>query len=567
MLRAGLGGPIGAPLSSGVAGVRPRIGMVGCGNGPALRAALAALAGDLAEGPLDVVLLAARAGLPAGAPAPAQVVHEPRGLRDALARAREAGRGTAFLELRPGEDPLAAGRRVLGEGWLDGLLLPGEPGGAGPRLREREGARVIEPYPGTTLRGLLQALDAEAVARAGRAAAALLRRRGLVRPRLLLLDLAGEVVPAEAARRLRSEPGLELSGPLDPGAAGRERADAFLALDPAHGELLLELLGRGPETRFPLSGEAAWSEAWPARPDEAALVLAAARLGEVARAGGALAAAREAERAPVVSVKPARKPPEQPAPADRCPYCHRALDDPPGDETGDPPGAPALCTSCRTPHHRDCLAEHGRCTLLGCGGTTAERLGVTIPIARLGVGSPRSEPFRALTGDAGAGPGWLRVEAPHDDLDATPRARRLALELPRRELRPGEVLHGYVTVHAPRPLRVRGGLLRIRVELTTHEPPDPERVQPIVHREATLVGDAPAGALGRLQDGVFSLFSGPSGVAIPQGVRRWPFALRLNLDHPPTVQNRRGRVEETVSTVLEAVLDTDLAQVPLVVRR
>lgn len=537
------------------------------GGASALRSALGALAGDLSEGPLDVVLLAARAGLPAGAAVPAAVAREARGLREALGQAREAGHGTVLLELAAGEDPYATGRRLLDEGWLDGLLLPEAPQRGAARLREREGARVIEPWPGLTLRGLLQALGPAALVEAGRAGAALLRRRGLRRPRVLLLDLAGEAAPGEAARALRADDGLELIGPLDAGAAARERVDAWLCPDPAPGELLLELLGRGPETRYPLGPGAGPVEAWPARADAAGLVLAAARLGDLARQSGPLAAAREAERAPVVTVRSARRAVEQPQAPDRCPYCHRALDDPPGDETGDPPGAPVRCATCHTAHHRDCLAEHGRCTLLGCGGTSCERLGVTFPIARLGGSAPRSEPFRALTGDAGAGPGWLRVEAPHDDPGAVPRTRRLLLELSRRELRPGEVLHGYVTVHAPRPLRVRGGLVRVRAQLSTREPPDPEHVQAIVHREATLAGDAPAGALGRLQDGVVSLFAGPSGVAIPQGIRRWPFALRLHVDHPPTVENRRGRVEEAVSSVIEAVLDTEVASVGVVVRR
>jgi hypothetical protein len=44
----------------------------------------------------------------------------------------------------------------------------------------------------------------------------------------------------------------------------------------------------------------------------------------------------------------------------RCPYCHVDLAE----------GEPGLtaCGRCRTVHHEACFAEHGGCTLLGCGG-------------------------------------------------------------------------------------------------------------------------------------------------------------------------------------------------------
>ena len=51
---------------------------------------------------------------------------------------------------------------------------------------------------------------------------------------------------------------------------------------------------------------------------------------------------------------------------------------------------------------------------------------------------------------------------------------------------------------------------------------------------------APASALGRLQDGVASLFGARGGLTIPAGVRRYPFSFRLHRDHPATVTNRRS---------------------------
>ena len=67
-----------------------------------------------------------------------------------------------------------------------------------------------------------------------------------------------------------------------------------------------------------------------------------------------------------------------------------------------------------------------------------------------------------------------------------------------------------------------------------------------------------------MSDGVAALFGGGEGrVAIPAGVRRWPFAFRLAADHPPTVANRFKDTEEAVSTRLEVVLDRDTSALEL----
>ncbi|HZU98594.1 MAG TPA: hypothetical protein VFF73_17955 [Planctomycetota bacterium] len=47
----------------------------------------------------------------------------------------------------------------------------------------------------------------------------------------------------------------------------------------------------------------------------------------------------------------------------RCPYCHVDIAEGEKDLTS--------CARCRTVHHGACFAEHGGCTLLGCGGTEA----------------------------------------------------------------------------------------------------------------------------------------------------------------------------------------------------
>jgi hypothetical protein len=47
----------------------------------------------------------------------------------------------------------------------------------------------------------------------------------------------------------------------------------------------------------------------------------------------------------------------------RCPYCHVDIAEGEKDLTS--------CGRCRTVHHGACFAEHGGCTLLGCGGTEA----------------------------------------------------------------------------------------------------------------------------------------------------------------------------------------------------
>ncbi|MCO5167825.1 MAG: hypothetical protein M9894_15885 [Planctomycetes bacterium] len=528
----------------------PRIGLVLLA--PALaggdRRGVAAFERARREAPVDLVLVerAPRVGIGVGADV--EQVRAAGVLRDALARARE--RAAPGCALVTDVDP----RDLLRQGALDALLLVGPPPGATPRLRVRPGARVLEPAPGDDRPRLAERLDPDAVARALTEGVRALRALGVRRPRLVALETDGDARERgrlEAALAAARAAGAPVTGPVAPLEAAPERADAFVAAAGGQADLLLALLGQGPVTTLLLGPDDAGLRVAVAEPDglRAALDLLAAW----SRAEGDLVAAR----APTVSITRAG-----PAPASRCPFCRRALDESPAGELV-APGPPLVCEGCGTAHHRDCLAEHGRCTLLGCDARRARRLGVLVPIAGLGPEAPARHPFRALEGDAGqAATTLLRVEAPIDDPAACDR-RRIELELGAAATRRGDLVEGFVVLAAPRPLRVRGGLLRLRATLTTRDhadPSTPPRVHTIVDREAPLVGDAPASALGRLHDGVASLLGGmASGVAIPAGRRRWPFSFRLPADHPASVKNRRGSQEEVVETTLEVVVDTDRA--------
>lgn len=86
------------------------------------------------------------------------------------------------------------------------------------------------------------------------------------------------------------------------------------------------------------------------RPDDALAALGPTRLEELlARLEAAVEAAVAA--APAVSVRAA-------AAGQACPYCRDPLD----------AAGTAACEACGTAHHAECLAEHGRCTVLGCKG-------------------------------------------------------------------------------------------------------------------------------------------------------------------------------------------------------
>jgi TM2 domain-containing membrane protein YozV len=53
-----------------------------------------------------------------------------------------------------------------------------------------------------------------------------------------------------------------------------------------------------------------------------------------------------------------------------CPYCRT--------EIGDTEGERTYCPGCGTPHHADCFAENGGCTVFGCSQAPADEAKVTV---------------------------------------------------------------------------------------------------------------------------------------------------------------------------------------------
>lgn len=523
---------------------RVRLAVVLPTDGPLLSTLVTALPRLTASA--DLVLVGPSHG------SPIELAQDVDDIGAALARGAS---GQVRLEATP-DAALALARMAARAGRVDGVLAA--PAARSARLHIREGVRVIEPSA--------RPFDVATLAAAIVAAHQVLQRLGAPRPRLVVFEPEGQVPPDRLAAALEAarESGVELVGPLAPGRAVLERQDALLAWTRAQLELPLTLLGSGPTTLVDLTEAGAGDRtAWADPLDGPGLAAASTRLVTWARAHGPSAAAREAEarRAPVVAVRVPTTTPAEP----RCPYCRRRVDEPPGD--AGPPGPPIVCAGCTTQHHRDCIAEHGGCTALGCSADRGLRLGVSLPYRGLGLEAPARRPFLAAEGGDAGGTVLLRIEAAIDDPAARPTRRSLALELPRRRAERGELVQGFVALHTPRPLRVRGGILRVRALITTRPLEDTgagPTMTPILDREAVFVGDAPGGALSRLQDGVLALFGGAAvGLEVPAGVRRWPISFRLAQDHPATLTNRRGAFEERVRTTLAAVLDSDVTEVEL----
>lgn len=542
-----------------MADLLPRLGLVLPTGDSAVRVALEVAGQELISAPtVDIIMVAAGERVRALVKGPEPHLLDSARPAEGLKAARESGI-FPLLEPRGAEDAMNAGRRFVAEGVLDGLLLL-EPLD-GPRLRQRGKLRVLEPFPGKSLRWVLEDLDGSELARLLRLARATLSRLG-TEARIVAFEVDGAPGVPKGIELARAA-GVDVSGPWPPRRAANHPADALLAFTAAQIELPLSLGATGPETCLALESPIAW----PTDVGTRTAVLAVDRLLRLLPpVGGSLAAEREHARRPTVSITKkapaAGRTPEK----GRCPYCHLLLGETP-EGGGGRPGPPVTCAECNTPHHRDCATDHGRCTTLGCRSTRMLRLGVTIPIARLGSESPREFPFETLEGSSSLGPQSLRVEAPIDDHDARPTRRRLGIELASRQIKRGFVLEGYVVVWAPRSFRVRGAALKLSASLTTrHSRNQSERTEPILGRQATLVGLGPAGALGRFQDGVVSLFSKGTGVAIPAGVRRYPFSFVVDAEHPATVDNRVGDSREIVVTRLEALLDSETAQVTIEVQ-
>jgi hypothetical protein len=433
--------------------------------------------------------------------------------------------------------PLGSPVDILMRGERRVLALTSGFGGAGvPPARQRAGETPTPP-------------DAELERAAARISAAAkgLAALGVAKPRLALCALEGlDVVPlAERARR----EGVDLVGPLPAEDAFAGRADLVCTFTRDQTRLGLALAGREPTARvvlglpFVRASEDPLERATRVATLRASVFFAA----RFARERGELVSEREeraeAEKraklsAVAISARAARQ--------DRCPYCRREL-------TEDEPGL--LCARCETPHHRACIHEHGRCTVHGCGATSVLRCRVEIPVAHLKGEAAARIPFPTRHGpDDG---GSLLVEPPIDDPRAKPSRRSLAIELESRDVARGELVSGAILVHAPRDFSASSATFHLRATLEVKRREERPRVQPIVEREAVVLGDPSRGLLGRLTDGVASLLGEGDRLSIPAGTRRYPFSFRLGADHPATVENAARRSSgdlEIVTTTLEASL-------------
>jgi TM2 domain-containing membrane protein YozV len=97
-----------------------------------------------------------------------------------------------------------------------------------------------------------------------------------------------------------------------------------------------------------------------------------------------------------------------------CPYCRSAIEPGAGDEL--------LCPGCGTPHHSDCFAENGGCTVFGCGAAPADEQKVTLTgseiAGRPAAGSIGNLP-EMLPGVGLMPPGW-KPNAPPRPVKAAP---------------------------------------------------------------------------------------------------------------------------------------------------
>jgi TM2 domain-containing membrane protein YozV len=90
-----------------------------------------------------------------------------------------------------------------------------------------------------------------------------------------------------------------------------------------------------------------------------------------------------------------------------CPYCRSAIEPGAGDEL--------LCPGCGTPHHSDCFAENGGCTVFGCSAAPADEQKVTLTGSEL-AGRPAAGSIgnlpEMLPGVGLMPPGWKPNQPP-----------------------------------------------------------------------------------------------------------------------------------------------------------
>jgi TM2 domain-containing membrane protein YozV len=88
-----------------------------------------------------------------------------------------------------------------------------------------------------------------------------------------------------------------------------------------------------------------------------------------------------------------------------CPYCRT--------EIGDAEGERKDCPGCGTPHHADCFAENGGCTVFGCANAPSDEAKVTVSGTDLmGNTVTRQLPAPVARPGISLGPGFTTFRAP-----------------------------------------------------------------------------------------------------------------------------------------------------------
>ena len=126
-----------------------------------------------------------------------------------------------------------------------------------------------------------------------------------------------------------------------------------------------------------------------------------------------------------------------------CPYCRGPIE-PATDEQ-------LVCAGCGTPHHSDCYADNGGCTVFGCSKAPAEEPKLSLSRSDLAdarrAGTPSSSPPLGLnTGQSAPNAPPVRVKAPPPPMPPGAEAPAPVSQLPRFGV--GSVLFGAQPVAA-----------------------------------------------------------------------------------------------------------------------
>src|ERR1700692_2491372 len=92
-----------------------------------------------------------------------------------------------------------------------------------------------------------------------------------------------------------------------------------------------------------------------------------------------------------------------------CPYCRCPL------EAGD---TQTTCPGCETPHHADCFAENGGCTVFGCANAPTDEAKVTVSATdMMGNVVTRQAPTPVTRPGLSLGPGFTTFRAPAPNIE------------------------------------------------------------------------------------------------------------------------------------------------------